>query len=202
MFGKRYVHDLINRSAENPMDRRRFLESATAAGLGMIGASVVQPAAAAASTSAQDANSISDSAILNFALNLEYLEGEFYSYAVHGHGLPVNLTQGTGQQGPVRGGREVPFESSSIRQFATEIAGDELNHVRFLHTALGSAAVARPTIDIQQSFTAVAMAAGLIKPGQTFDVYASENNFLQVAFIFEDVGVTAFKGAEIGRAHV
>ena len=40
MFGKRYVHDLINRSAENPMDRRRFLESATAAGLGMIGASV------------------------------------------------------------------------------------------------------------------------------------------------------------------
>ena len=30
MFGKRYVHDLIDRSAENPADRRRFLKSATA----------------------------------------------------------------------------------------------------------------------------------------------------------------------------
>jgi hypothetical protein len=195
MFGKRYVHDLIERSAENAADRRRFLKSATAAGLGMIGASVAGPAATAASASAHDANSISDSAILNFALNLEYLEGEFYSFAVHGHGLPGNLTHGTGRRGPVIGGRAVPFKTRSIRQFAAEIAHDEFDHVRFLHTALGSAAVARPAINIKQSFTAVAIAAGLIKPGQTFDVYANENNFLQGAFIFEDVGVTAFKGA-------
>ena len=132
---------------------------------------------------------------MNFALNLEYLEGEFYSFAVHGHGLPASLTHGTGQRGPVIGGRAVPFKTRAIRQFAVEIAHDEFDHVRFLHGALGSAAVARPTINIQQSFTAVAIAAGLIKPGQTFDVYANENNFLQGAFIFEDVGVTAFKGA-------
>jgi hypothetical protein len=195
MFGKRYVRDLIDRSAENSTDRRLFLKSATAAGLGMIGASVAGSAAAATPASARDANSISDSAILNFALNLEYLEGEFYSYAVHGHGLPDNLTRGTGRRGPVQGGRQVPFRTRSIRQFAAEIAHDEFDHVRFLHTALGSAAVSRPTINIRQSFTAVAIAAGLIKPGQTFDVFANENNFLQGAFIFEDVGVTAFKGA-------
>jgi hypothetical protein len=195
MFGKRYVHDLIERSAENPADRRRFLKSATAAGLGMVGVGVAGSAATAASAAAQDANSISDSAILNFALNLEYLEGEFYSFAVHGHGLPGSLTHGTGRRGPVIGGRAVPFKSRAIRQFAAEIAHDEFDHVRFLHAALGSAAVARPTINIKQSFTAVAIAAGLIKPGQTFDVYANENNFLQGAFIFEDVGVTAFKGA-------
>lgn len=195
MFGKAYVRQLINRSAENTADRRRFLKSATAAGLGTLAASVAGSATTKASASPDDANSISDSAILNFALNLEYLEGEFYSYAVHGHGLPDNLTQGTGRRGPVQGGHAVPFKTGSIRQFATEIAHDELDHVRFLHTALGNSAVARPTINIQQSFTAVAMAAGLIGPGQTFDVYANENNFLQAAFIFEDVGVTAFKGA-------
>ena len=95
----------------------------------MLGAGVAGSAATAASASTKDANSISDSAILNFALNLEYLEGEFYSFAVHGHGLPASLTHGTGQRGPVIGGRAVPFRTRAIRQFAAEIARDELDHV-------------------------------------------------------------------------
>ena len=52
---------------------------------------------------------------------LEYLEAEFYSNAVHGHGLPEKLTYGKGRRGPVEGGREVPFKSRGIRQFAAEI---------------------------------------------------------------------------------
>jgi hypothetical protein len=196
MFGKTYVRDLIDRSAENPADRRRFLKGASAAGLGVVGAgllgSAIAPGAASADT---DADAISDGAILNFALNLEYLEAEFYSNAVHGHGLPESLTYGKGRRGPVEGGREVQFSTRSIRQFAQEIARDEYDHVRFLRGALGSAAVSRPAINIRSSFSAAAAAAGLIKPGQTFDVYANEDNFLLGAFIFEDVGVTAYKGA-------
>ena len=128
-------------------------------------------------------------------LNLEYLEAEFYSNAVYGHGLPDKLTYGKGRRGPVEGGRGVPFKSRNVRGFATEIARDEYEHVAFLRSALGSAAVARPAINIKTSFTAAATAAGLIKAGQTFDVYANEDNFLLGAFIFEDVGVTAYKGA-------
>ena len=92
-------------------------------------------------------------------------------------------------------GREVPFDSRSIRQMATEIARDEHGHVGFFRSALGSAAVARPAINIRQGFSDAATAAGLINAGETFDVYASEDNFPRGAFLFEDVGGTGFKGA-------
>jgi hypothetical protein len=195
MFGKRYVAQLIDRSAENPADRRRFLKTASATGLGVVGAGLLAGMEATTASASTSSAAISDSAILNFALNLEYLEAEFYSHAVYGYGLPASLISGKGQCGPVEGGHAVPFHSNSIRQFAAEIARDEKEHVAFLRSALGSAAVARPEINISTAFTAAATAAGLIKPGQTFNVYANEDNFLLGAFIFEDVGVTAYKGA-------
>jgi hypothetical protein len=195
VFGRKYVGQLIDRSAENPADRRQFMRTASAAGLGLVGAGFLAGMEAPSASAAVESNSISDSAILNFALNLEYLEAEFYSFAVFGSGLPSNLTHGKGRRGPVEGGRAVPFKSKGIKQFATEIAKDEYEHVRFLRGALGGAAVARPEINIKSSFSAAATAAGLIKPGQHFDVFANEDNFLLGAFIFEDVGVTAYKGA-------
>jgi hypothetical protein len=189
------VGNLIERSAENPDDRRRFLKTASATGLGLVGAGLLAGTEATSASASTDSAAISDSAILNFALNLEYLEAEFYSHAVYGHGLPSSLIHGKGQSGGVQGGHAVPFRSRSIRQFAAEIARDEYEHVAFLRKALGGAAVARPEININTAFTAAATAAGLIKKGQTFNVYANENNFLLGAFIFEDVGVTAYKGA-------
>ena len=191
MFGTKLVADMITRSSENAEDRRRFLTSAGALGLGIVGASMLPAGAALADAPGGP----SDGAVLNFALNLEYLEGEFYSYAVHGYGLADNLTHGTGKRGGVTGGKKVPFKTRRIRQYAEEIAGDELAHVKFLRGALGSAAVSRPAIDIRNSFTAAARAAKLIGAHQTFDPYANENNFLLAAFLFEDVGVTAYKGA-------
>ncbi len=194
-----FVTNAISRSAENAGDRRRFLRTAGLAGLGAVAAGTLVTAgagvASAATTSEDDTKGISDSAILNFALNLEYLEANFYSFAVHGYGLSGSMTGGNGHLGGVTGGSAVPFKSKGIQQLAMEIAGDELAHVTFLRSALGSAKVAQPQINLLQSFTAAAQAAGVVPAGTAFDPFASEEFFLLGAFIFEDVGVTAYKGS-------
>ena len=193
MFGKNLVVDMINRSAENEADRRSFLRAAGLAGLGVVGSTAL--AGVSLPASAVPNPVISDGAILNFALNLEYLEAEFYLFAVYGRGLSSADIDGTGKLGGVTGGRQVRFKSRAVREYAEEIAADELAHVKFLRSALGTAKVSRPAIDLKGSFTAAARAAGLINSQQTFDPFRNENNFLLAAFLFEDVGVTAYKGA-------
>ena len=141
-----------------------------------------------------------DADILNFALNLEYLEAQFYSFAATGAGLANSMLTGTGTQGAVIGGRKVNFTDPVVSQYAQEIAQDEIAHVNFIRAQLGTSAVAQPAIDVggtdpNGAFSKAAQAAGLVPAGTAFDPYSTDENFLLGAFIFEDVGVTAFKGA-------
>ena len=195
MFEEKFITNAIARSAETQLDRRKLFTMAGLAGVGAAAAIATSGGAASAADTAAAGEAPSDASILNFALNLEYLEAEFYLRAVTGEGLDDSLVGGVGTLGQVSGGRKVNFKNKAIRQYAREIARDEREHVTFLRAALGSAAVARPAISLNASFTAAAQAAGLIKKGQKFDPYASDLNFLFAAFIFEDVGVTAYKGA-------
>ena len=78
---------------------------------------------------------------------------------------------------------------------AKELADDEIAHVRFLRAALGDAAAPCPKMDIGAAFAAAANAAAGAALEPTFDPYANDLFFLHGAFIFEDVGVTAYNGA-------
>jgi Ferritin-like domain len=180
------------------VDRRKFLKRTSLAGLGVAGAtflggataSLLSPRAAAAGGTALSPN---DVAILNFALNLEYLEAEFYTKATTGKtiqeiGIPVN---GVGKEGPTLGGTKVNFSEndhdiSDSRDFdeprvadvAGQIAKDEQEHVLLLRSVLGNQAIAKPEINLN--------ALGLVSNLYTF---------LLEARAFEDVGVTAYGGA-------
>ena len=74
---------------------------------------------------ASPALAISDTDILNFALNLECLEAEYYSTAVNGFGLNAS-TLGGGPPG-VGGGKA--NLSPDLIKIATELANDEIDHV-------------------------------------------------------------------------
>ena len=165
---------VAERDRENrvALSRRAFARTTAAAGLGVLGASVI-------GSRPVNAQALTDVDILNFALNLEYLEAEFYTKATTGRtieqaGLDVS---GTGSPGPTTGGRKIDFGASTMR-IMEEIADNERNHVRFLRAALGSAAVAKPAINLD--------ALGALR---------TDREFLVLARAFEDVGVSAYGGA-------
>lgn len=185
--------------AHSSVNRRKFLKGTSIAGLGLssvglAGALLGGSSTFLARTVAGDEPdpSANDIAILQFALNLEYLEAEYYTKATTGKtiaqiGIGVS---GEGKQGSTEGGAQVNFaesdgehngdqdEDAPIGTIARQIATDEQEHVRILRSALGDEVIAKPEIDLS--------ALGLVR---------NRTMFLAEARAFEDVGVSAYGGA-------
>lgn len=168
---------ITKESLLNGRNRRNFIKS-LGIGAASVGAASVLPKASAQSSTYTDFD------ILNFALNLEYLEAEFYSYATTGAGidsLGVSFT-GSGNGGATTGGSAVTFTDNYTKATAMELAQDELAHVVFLQSAIaqyGGTAIAKPAINLN------ALGIG----------FGSQAEFLTLARAFEDIGVTAYGGA-------
>ena len=170
------------------INRRRTLKGMAAFGATALTANGRITPVAAQST--PEAAQIDDDAIFNFALNLEYLETEYYLRGTTGAGLSEEDIGA--DPGEVTGGILVPFATDAIRQFAEELAANELAHVRYYRESLGDQAVDRPAIDLAGAFAAVGQAAGF---GDNFNPFTDELNFILGGMLFEDVGVTGYKGA-------
>lgn len=175
--------ELVDRIINNPTDRRKFMKRVGATGIGVAAATMLGGSLGkieAASITDTEAASITDADILNFALNLEYLEGEFYSVATTGKTLlELGILTQWEESGPTTGGKKVDFTDSHLDFVAQALAHDEQTHVLYLRRALGSAAVKKPTIDLD------ALGYG----------FKDVDSFLKLGRQFEDVGVSAYLGA-------
>lgn len=196
LYLERYVVEKkLTELVDKALSRRSFLAGSGSAAVvtiiaGCGGSTTPTPTPTPTSTSAP--TTYMDADYLNFALNLEYLEAEFYLRAATGSGLSSTDTGGATTTVVVPSTTQVPGLTSVQQNYIYEIAQNELDHVRFLRSALGSSAVSRPNLDLMNSFNAAASAAGI---GSSFNPFASYEAFLVGAFVFEDVGVTAYLGA-------
>lgn len=151
--------------------------------LGALGGGAIAGAAALTMpmTPAVAKSGPTDAEILNFALNLEYTEAEFYTYAVTGQGIEAMglATDGKGTYGPTTGGRKAEISDPILRAVAEELAFVERQHVKLLRSVLGRAAIAKPAINLN------GLGIG----------FANEAEYLTVSRYMEDTGISAYAGA-------
>jgi Ferritin-like domain len=179
-MAKNLIDDVVSASP----NRRRFLKTLGAATAGVTALSM-------AGLTSAEAQTTTEVEVLKFALNLEYLEAEFYTYAVYGYGIEkfgfgINGEangSNPAEGGSTTGGKKVYFNGNVTTNLsseaAAEIGGDERAHVKLLRSALGAQVIAKPNINLNAL-------------GFGFD---SDINFLKLGRIFEDIGVSAYAGA-------
>lgn len=138
-------------------NRREFFKNA-ALKLGAMASAPVLLAATAQNAFGQELpQEVVD--VLVFALTLEHIEDAFYRSGLETDGL-------------------IPDEYVGI---FNQIGKHEAAHVAFLSTALGSAAIERPALDLT---------AG----GKYADALSNFDTYLTLSHTFEDLGVAAYKG--------
>ncbi|PRQ39512.1 hypothetical protein RchiOBHm_Chr4g0426041 [Rosa chinensis] len=135
----------------------------------------------------------SDVDLLEFPLNLEYLEAEFFLYGSLGFGLDKvapNLTLGGPKPLGAKKAKLDPFTRDVIEQFAWQ----EVGHLRAIKKTVKG--FPRPQLDLSaKSFADVFnLAFGrVLKP--PFDPYANSLNYLLASYLIPYVGLTGYVGA-------
>ncbi|KAI3737874.1 hypothetical protein L2E82_27889 [Cichorium intybus] len=144
----------------------------------------------------QNARSIvprTDRELLDFSLNLEYLEAEFFLHGSMGRGLDhiqPNLAGG----GPPPIGARIANLSPLIRPIIMQFAYQEVGHIRAIKSTVPG--FSRPLLDLSvKSFAKVinkAFGRPLFPP---FNPYANDINYMIASYIIPYVGLTGYVGA-------
>lgn len=134
-----------------------------------------------------------DVPLLEFPLNLEYLEAEFFLYGALGYGLDrvaPKLSDGGPPPYGVRLANLDPFTKDVITQFGYQ----EVGHVKAIKA--GVKGFPRPFLNLSAAAFASVMNSAV---GKTlyppFDPYANSINYLLASYVIPYVGLTGYVGA-------
>ncbi|KAK9089995.1 hypothetical protein Sjap_023172 [Stephania japonica] len=141
---------------------------------------------------AAGANEVMETDLIEFPLNLEYLEAEFFLWGALGYGLDKvapNLTMGGPPPLGVRKARLSPFICDIVAQFAFQ----EVGHLRAIKAAVPG--FPRPLLDLSASSFAKVMDHAFGRPLiPPFDPYANDLTFLLASYLIPYVGLTGYVG--------
>ncbi|KAL8130181.1 hypothetical protein V2J09_019336 [Rumex salicifolius] len=135
----------------------------------------------------------SDADLLEFPLNLEYLEAEFFAWGALGYGLDrIDPLLAAGGPPPI--GARMAHLDPFTRDVITQFAFQEVGHVKAIKGTVKG--FRRPLMDLRVAHFAdvinKAMGSRLNPP---FDPYANSLNFLIASYLIPYVGLTGYVGA-------
>lgn len=169
------------------LNRRRFLTNLATISA-MAAAGTMLPSGKANAQAA--APTIAD--VLNFALNFEYLEAEFYSYGFNGASLATNISNkvfagGTLVVTPTNQTTNNPTVTLTGLQLAVVegLALDELNHISFLQQAIANTLGGTPINETNIDYSA----------GGTIPAITTAAAYFTAARQFTALGNSAYAGA-------
>ncbi|XP_051152630.1 desiccation-related protein PCC13-62-like [Andrographis paniculata] len=135
----------------------------------------------------------SDVDLLEFPLNLEYLEAEFFAWGALGRGLD-QLAPDLAKGGPPPAGVKQASLSPLIKDIITQFAYQEFGHLRAIQHAVKG--FPRPALNLSaESFARVMDDAFQRQLEPAFDPYATDLNYLIASYVVPYVGLTGYVGA-------
>ncbi|CAM6062047.1 unnamed protein product, partial [Sphagnum tenellum] len=135
-----------------------------------------------------------DKELIQVALNLEYLEAEFFLWSSVGKGLDTFAPYLTKQGPPPIGVQKAnlpPLLADTFFQFGLQ----EIGHLRAIHKGLKEFAFPRPLLDVSNKIWAEFFDKALgkeLKP--PFDPYCNSLNYVLSAYMIPYVGLTGYVG--------
>lgn len=130
---------------------------------------------------------------IHVALNLEYLETEFFLFGSSGAGLDSYAPELADGGPPPIGAQQAkldPLTKDIIFQFGLQ----EIGHVRAIKETIPNS-FPRVQLDLRKEVFAAAMEAALGKLPEPFDAYANSVNYLLASYLIPYVGLTGYVGA-------
>ncbi|KAK8588243.1 hypothetical protein V6N13_087188 [Hibiscus sabdariffa] len=129
---------------------------------------------------------------IQFALNLEFLEAEFFLFGALGKGLD-DFDSSSAQGGPPPVGGRIADLEPTVRRIIEEFGYQEIGHIRAITRSVGG--IPRPQLNISAEAFATAMNQALdttLSP--PFDPYANSLNYLLASYVIPYVGLVGYVG--------